>query len=982
MDHLFQLMADKSAEISTNVTVSYLEIYNEAIRDLLSDKEPTSAAGLAIRKDNNSRVSVAGLTEQEPASPEAIQELIDQGNRRRRTEKTNANATSSRSHAVLQINVRTRPRSGGLESQVTFGTLSIIDLAGSERASATQNLGARMKEGSAINKSLLSLGNCINALAVKASPSGRSPHIPYRDSKLTRLLEFSLGGNCKTVMIVCVSPSSVHYEDTHNTLKYADRAKKIKTAPLSRNTLNVQTHVRQYVEKISELTNTVRELQLKLAGKADEGTALMERRRSDMLAEVDRARADVQSKAEQTRTPIVDGAVCETLLIAAEARLRPIRVRLAELDRTASTSSTPGMLAPSLAAERDLLRRVAQPDEDLLKSAALQHRLGEAAKAASMFGGVVRAVSERRMDKLDALAVETLKGTAALSHADMELLKARAGEARLREGLELQAERTAQLAGLLARAMGSVRDARERLQQAGAAWTGDESHEVEEVAQVASVLGHLLQANTTAFDTLIARAADSRAASSASGSLLNNSSSSTSSIGSAPQLPPSFSLSFPSATLSFPSAVGAPSSQQHPPASALHQAPVRRARTSLAGSSFAQSAAGYASPGRRSGASRASLLLHHSTKSLGSPARVPSPRKKPSSLAGGAIMVGGGGGGAGKKAGGIRWKDEAGEGDLDDAARLSLSEPEETEDPDAEWEDLKDAGNSSIDSSSPPNPSKIIPSPPSFVAAPPSASTSKPTLALPGRGRPARPPTAAVSLFASVPEDNELGNSSPGAGPSRRAPLGDALGGGANSSFSSSSFSLTGKPAALSSKPFSLYPSPTTTATSTAGPSSYRTDGGASRNALPSVAGLAGAPKPYGRRISAIGPDRSARASRRTSQIPSPPQAKRTSAEFGIVDLSAPGGGARPPAAVVSAMGGGARRVLGHGAPSSPLRTHRLAGGGAGSGKMPGVPGRVPRASNIVPVATSAALGGPIPSYMAPTAARKAALLPEVAGRR
>ena len=102
--------------------------------------------------------------------------------------------------------------------------MSIIDLAGSERAAATKNRGARLNEGANINKSLLALGNCINALC---DPRRRN-HVPYRDSKLTRLLKFSLGGNCKTVMIVCVSPSSQHYDETLNTLKYADRAKEIK----------------------------------------------------------------------------------------------------------------------------------------------------------------------------------------------------------------------------------------------------------------------------------------------------------------------------------------------------------------------------------------------------------------------------------------------------------------------------------------------------------------------------------------------------------------------------------------------------------------------------------------------------------------------------------------------------------------------------------------------------------------------------------
>ena len=118
-----------------------------------------------------------------------------------------------------------------------------------------ENRGARLNEGANINKSLLALGNCINALC---DPRRRN-HVPYRDSKLTRLLKFSLGGNCKTVMIVCVSPSSQHYDETLNTLKYADRAKEIKTK-LIRNQHNLDRHVGSYLKMITEQKQEIEEL--------------------------------------------------------------------------------------------------------------------------------------------------------------------------------------------------------------------------------------------------------------------------------------------------------------------------------------------------------------------------------------------------------------------------------------------------------------------------------------------------------------------------------------------------------------------------------------------------------------------------------------------------------------------------------------------------------------------------------------------------
>ena len=152
--------------------------------------------------------------------------LFRSGNARRTQSPTHANEASSRSHAVLQVHITQSPRTASTTEERTLATLSIIDLAGSERAAATQNMGQRMVEGANINKSLLALGNCINALC---ESGGATRHVPYRNSKLTRLLKFSLGGNCRTVMIVCVAPTSNHYDDTHNTLLYADRATKIKT---------------------------------------------------------------------------------------------------------------------------------------------------------------------------------------------------------------------------------------------------------------------------------------------------------------------------------------------------------------------------------------------------------------------------------------------------------------------------------------------------------------------------------------------------------------------------------------------------------------------------------------------------------------------------------------------------------------------------------------------------------------------------------
>ncbi|CAN8101658.1 unnamed protein product [Discula destructiva] len=253
MQELFEKIGERSDEKHTEISLSYLEIYNETIRDLLVPGG--SKQGLMLREDANQAVSVAGLTSYHPKDVQEVMDMIVQGNEFRTVSPTAANATSSRSHAVLQINVAQKDRHAAVNEPHTVATFSIIDLAGSERASATQNRGERLLEGANINKSLLSLGSCINALC---DPRKKN-HVPYRNSKLTRLLKFSLGGNCKTVMVVCVSPSSEHFDETQNTLRYANRAKNIQTK-VTRNVFNVDRHVKDFLVKIDEQMALINQL--------------------------------------------------------------------------------------------------------------------------------------------------------------------------------------------------------------------------------------------------------------------------------------------------------------------------------------------------------------------------------------------------------------------------------------------------------------------------------------------------------------------------------------------------------------------------------------------------------------------------------------------------------------------------------------------------------------------------------------------------
>ncbi|KAI4471330.1 kinesin-related [Holotrichia oblita] len=250
MQALFEKKTELSTERDFELGVTYLEVYNENVQDLLN---PGST--LHLREDGKYGVVVAGIKVKRIDASEELFEMLDKGNKNRTQHPTDANAESSRSHAVFQVYMKMTFKTNG---QVRVAKLSMIDLAGSERGAATGCAGMRFTEGANINRSLLALGNCINSLA------GGLKHVPYRDSKLTRLLKDSLGGNCQTVMIANISPSSITYEDTYNTLKYATRAKKIKSN-VKKNVMNTNVDVEHYIKLVDDLTNENQQLKLQLA---------------------------------------------------------------------------------------------------------------------------------------------------------------------------------------------------------------------------------------------------------------------------------------------------------------------------------------------------------------------------------------------------------------------------------------------------------------------------------------------------------------------------------------------------------------------------------------------------------------------------------------------------------------------------------------------------------------------------------------------
>ncbi|NXW15713.1 KIF19 protein, partial [Circaetus pectoralis] len=223
LDDLFKALEAATEEMDYTVSMSYLEIYNEVIRDLLNP----SSGFLDVREDPRGSIHIVGITEVSTTNAQEITQLLMKGNKQRTQEPTAANKMSSRSHAVLQVTVTQKSRRKAIGEEVRIGKLFMVDLAGSERAAQTQNQGKRMKEGAHINRSLLALGNCINALSEKGG--SRAQFVNFRDSKLTRLLKDSLGGNSRTVMIAHISPASTSFEESRMTLIYACRAKNIKT---------------------------------------------------------------------------------------------------------------------------------------------------------------------------------------------------------------------------------------------------------------------------------------------------------------------------------------------------------------------------------------------------------------------------------------------------------------------------------------------------------------------------------------------------------------------------------------------------------------------------------------------------------------------------------------------------------------------------------------------------------------------------------
>ncbi|KAL3981516.1 Kinesin motor domain family protein [Acanthocheilonema viteae] len=238
-EHIFEATATTD-DAKFLVHASYLEIYNEEVHDLLSTNHTKK---LEIKEHSERGVYVAGLSMHVCHDYKACQRLMKEGSVNRHVGATLMNKDSSRSHSIFTVYIEVALNNGSIR----IGKLNLVDLAGSERQAKTGTTGDRFKEATKINLSLSALGNVISAFV-----DGKSKHIPYRDSKLTRLLKDSLGGNMKTIMVACISPSSDNYDETLSTLRYANRAKNIKNKPKI-NEDPKDALLREYQEEIQRL---------------------------------------------------------------------------------------------------------------------------------------------------------------------------------------------------------------------------------------------------------------------------------------------------------------------------------------------------------------------------------------------------------------------------------------------------------------------------------------------------------------------------------------------------------------------------------------------------------------------------------------------------------------------------------------------------------------------------------------------------------
>ena len=450
-----ELLESLGEGATVTVHASYVQIYREVLQDLIG-KDVVEE--LKIRRDPLIGTYVQGLTEHELHSPSGLTKLIDFGNERRATASTLMNATSSRSHAVVIIRIDQEiPARGMKGKQKIASKINLVDLAGSERASKTGATGETLKEAIAINQSLSALGNVINALS---DPKAKG-HIPYRSSKLTHLLEESLGGNSNTSMLAAISPAGRNFYESLQTLQYATRAKLIVTnAKANTFTEQVKGNVFKMEQMADMQAQMAAEFEEKLSAQQGEMAAQMQAQIDSLMRVAGYGGGGRGASDEELEELRADVADLKSQLAAANAVAQVQDGQLEEYKRRAH--------------EAERLRREAHEAHELARSSAREQFLEELrrmeAKMAEVKSDHARALhaSEQelvsRTGELHAATAE--KERLAVDRLEAQVAKAQLAEEVRAKGEELHSalvrlassdERTRSLEQLVEQLRGQIR---------------------------------------------------------------------------------------------------------------------------------------------------------------------------------------------------------------------------------------------------------------------------------------------------------------------------------------------------------------------------------------------------------------------------------------------------------------------------------------------------------------------------------------------
>ena len=369
-EHIFDYINANSDSHQFMVTVTYVEIYNDELRDLLCKEQKEK---LKIREDPVHGVNIRGVTIHKVQCFNDLVSLLNFGKKNRKVRSTNMNEESSRSHSILSLNIETLTQIEG-GNHVRSARLNLVDLAGSERVAKTGAEGMGFKEGVNINYELMILGNCIAALTQK-----NVTHIPYRDSKLTMILRDSLGGNARTMMIAAIGPADYNFMETMSTLRYAERAKKIENKPKV-NMDPKDALLLKYQEELAAL-------QAQLNGTAGPGGPIKseEERIKDMEAQLEKQRKQLENAskmAKEERVKLEKALQDQKSAIDAEkAKRSKFEERLKELSKYAVIGDLKKKTEQNEAQIREYKKKLEQRKQ---KAVALQKEIEERQKRREM----------------------------------------------------------------------------------------------------------------------------------------------------------------------------------------------------------------------------------------------------------------------------------------------------------------------------------------------------------------------------------------------------------------------------------------------------------------------------------------------------------------------------------------------------------------------------------------------------------------------